>query len=46
VSSTQFNKVALGITFGALAFLVLFYAVRAARRRAARSGDASGSTTA
>lgn len=33
VRSTEFNEIALGLTFGALAFLVLFYIVRAARRR-------------
>lgn len=36
VRSTQFNEIALGITFGALAFLILFYVVRGARRRRAR----------
>jgi hypothetical protein len=33
VRSTDFNEIALGITFGALAFLILFYAVRGIRRR-------------
>lgn len=33
VRSTQFNKIALGLTIGALAFLFLFYALRALRRR-------------
>ena len=36
VRSTEFNEIALGLTFGALAFLILFYVVRALRRR--RSG--------
>lgn len=33
VRSTEFNQVALVITLGALAFLVLFYVLRAVRRR-------------
>ena len=33
IQSTEFNDIALGLTFGALAFLVLFYITRAARRR-------------
>jgi hypothetical protein len=33
VRSTEFNEIALGLTFGALAFLILFYVVRALRRR-------------
>lgn len=37
IRSTEFNEIALGLTFGALAFLVLFYMTRGARRR--RSGD-------
>jgi hypothetical protein len=40
VSSTEFNEVALGITIGAFAFLVLFYVTRAIRRRA-RAADGS-----
>ncbi len=40
IRSTAFNRVALGITFGALAFLVLFYVVRALRRRSARASAA------
>jgi hypothetical protein len=36
VRSTAFNEIALAITFGAFAFLVLFYVVRATRRRQAR----------
>jgi hypothetical protein len=36
VRSTAFNEIALAITFGAFAFLVLFYLVRATRRRQAR----------
>lgn len=35
IRSTEFNEVALAITAGALAFLILFYAVRAVRRTAA-----------
>jgi Family of unknown function (DUF6049) len=33
IRSTRFNKIALGITIGALAFLVLFYTSRAVRNR-------------
>ncbi len=33
VRSTQFNRIALGITIGAFAFLVVFYALRALRAR-------------
>jgi Family of unknown function (DUF6049) len=33
VRSTEFNVVALAITFGAVAFLILFYVVKAMRRR-------------
>lgn len=33
IRSTEFNEIALGITVGALAFLVLFYVFRSARRR-------------
>lgn len=44
VTSTQFNRIALGLTFGALAFLVLFYVSRAIIRR--RGGRPSAQTTA
>jgi hypothetical protein len=33
VRSTEFNQIALGLTFGALAFLILFYVTRSIRRR-------------
>jgi hypothetical protein len=33
IQSTEFNEIALGLTFGALAFLVAFYITRGARRR-------------
>jgi hypothetical protein len=33
IRSTSFNEIALGLTIGALAFLVLFYVVRAVRKR-------------
>jgi Family of unknown function (DUF6049) len=33
VRSTEFNRIALGLTFGALGFLILFYTARALRRR-------------
>lgn len=36
VRSTEFNEIALGLTFGALAFLVLFYITRAVRTRKAQ----------
>jgi len=44
VTSTQFNRIALGLTFGALAFLVLFYVNRAIIRR--RGARRSAQTTA
>ena len=40
IRSTAFNRVALGITFGALAFLILFYVVRVLRRRRAKATPA------
>lgn len=43
VRSTKFNQIALAITFGALAFLVLFYIVRAVRNR--RNSTRAPSTT-
>ncbi|CAN5561469.1 hypothetical protein BH24ACT26_BH24ACT26_00420 [soil metagenome] len=47
VRSTEFNKIALGVTVGALAFLVLFYALRFIRQRQTPSGeDAPGTTNA
>ena len=33
IRSTEFNEIALGITFGALAFLIFFYVIRTIRRR-------------
>ena len=39
IRSTNFNVVALGITIGALVFLILFYAVRLVRRRASPSAS-------
>lgn len=41
VRSTVFNEIALAVTFGALAFLVLFYLVRTLRRRRARRAETS-----
>jgi hypothetical protein len=38
IRSTEFNEVALGITLGALAFLILFYVTRVVRRHR-RGGD-------
>ncbi len=37
IRSTEYNRIALGLTFGALAFLVLFYLVRWMRRRKAKA---------
>ena len=39
IRSTEFNEIALGLTFGALAFLVLFYVTRGARRRRVSEED-------
>ncbi|HEX2049029.1 MAG TPA: DUF6049 family protein [Actinomycetota bacterium] len=39
VRSTVFNEIALAVTFGALAFLVLFYLVRSVRKRRARRAE-------
>lgn len=45
VRSTELNQIALGLTLGALAFLISFYAYRAVRRRRrAREEQAAGST--
>lgn len=33
VRSTEFNRIALGLTIGALAFLIFFYVMKAVRRR-------------
>lgn len=42
VRSTEFNEIALGITVGALAFLILFYVFRGVRRRRlAHEGETS-----
>ena len=38
VRSTAFNEIALGLTFGALAFLILFYITRAIRSRRSPEG--------
>ncbi|HYO60326.1 MAG TPA: DUF6049 family protein [Actinomycetota bacterium] len=46
VRSTELNQIALGITLGALAFLVSFYAYRAVRRRRAAAETAPESTSA
>lgn len=47
VRSTELNQIALGLTLGALAFLISFYAYRAVRRRRrAREEDAAGTTPA
>ena len=41
VRSTEFNEIALGLTFGALAFLVLFYITRAIRSRQTRDPESA-----
>ena len=46
VRSTEFNEIALGITFGALAFVIVFYAVRGIRRRRNRGGSRPGTIAA
>lgn len=45
VRSTEFNVVALAITFGAVGFLILFYVVKAVRRRRNRTRAAEAPTT-
>lgn len=39
IRSTNFNRIALGITVGALAFLVLFFFLRTLRRRPKATGE-------
>jgi hypothetical protein len=41
IRSTEFNRIALGLTLGALVFLILFYTAKAVRRRGSRR-DATG----
>ena len=46
IRSTNFNQIALGLTFGALAFLILFYVLRVIRRRRMRAEEsAEGSSS-
>ena len=45
IRSTNFNQIALGITFGALAFLIIFYIVRLLKRRRTTERAAEGSAT-
>ena len=42
IRSTEFNRVALGITLGALAFLISFYLWRGVRKRAHHGGHDAG----
>jgi hypothetical protein len=42
IRSTEFNEVALGITLGALAFLILFYVTRVVRRHRHGEDQSSG----
>lgn len=44
IRSTEYNQIAVAITFGALAFLVLFYMVRGIRRRR-DAHDSTGETS-
>jgi hypothetical protein len=46
VRSTELNQIALGLTLGALAFLISFYAYRAVRRRRRAREEAAAGTTA
>ena len=42
IRSTEFNEIALGITVGALAFLVMFYVFRSGRRRRSAAAIQAG----
>lgn len=44
IRSTNFNQIALSITFGALAFLILFYVLRLVSRRRRASRETTEST--
>jgi hypothetical protein len=46
VNSTVFNEIALGITFGAIAFVVIYYSVRGIRRRRNRGQPSTGASPA
>jgi hypothetical protein len=46
VRSTEFNEIALAVTFGGLAFVVIFYAVRVIRRRRNHRGPRPGTLAA
>jgi len=46
VRSTDFNSIAVGVTFGALAFLILFYLVRGVRRRRGPDSRSTETSTA
>jgi hypothetical protein len=46
IRSTEFNEVALGITLGALAFLIFFYVARVVRRRRQSAEDQSSGAVA
>jgi hypothetical protein len=46
VRSTEFNEIALGITFGALGFVIVFYVVRGIRRRRNRGEPRPGTLAA
>jgi Family of unknown function (DUF6049) len=46
IRSTEFNEVALGITLGALAFLIFFYVARVVRRRRQTAEDQSSGAVA
>jgi hypothetical protein len=42
IRSTEFNRIALALTLGALVFLILFYGAKAVRRRRGRDDDREG----
>lgn len=46
VRSTEFNEIALAITFGALAFVIIFYFVRGMRRKRNRREPRAGASAA
>jgi hypothetical protein len=45
IRSTEFSSIALGITFGALAFLIFFYVLRAIRKRRRPPAEAEAALT-
>jgi hypothetical protein len=45
IRSTEFNRIALGLTLGALVFLIAFYAAKAVRRKRGGAGESDGRAT-